>query len=66
MKVREAIEILRQMNPDKEVNLTFGGGDRVRDYSDCQPGSSIPGESQEERFGYSRRETSPGGQYGDH
>jgi hypothetical protein len=51
MKVREAIEILRQMNPDKEVKLTFGRGNEVHDYSDCQPGSSIPGESQEERFG---------------
>ena len=64
MKVREAIEILRQMNPDKEVKLTFGGSDRVRDYSDCPPGSTTPGESQEERFGtYGQSRSS---QYGDH
>jgi hypothetical protein len=53
MKVREAIEILRQMNPDKEVKLVFGSecsGNRDY-YDDCQPGSNIPGESQEERFG---------------
>lgn len=52
MKVREAIEILRQMNPDREVKLTFGESESRSDYSDCQPGSSTPGESQSERFGY--------------
>jgi hypothetical protein len=64
MKVREAIEILRQMNPDKEVKLVFGHGNEVRDYSDCQPGSTTPGESQEERFGTCGQSRSS--QYGDH
>lgn len=56
MKVKEAIEILKQMDPNKEVQLKFDGthssnrhGDP--DYSDCPPGSTCPCESQSERFG---------------